>query len=370
MLPTFRTRLHIGHHFFGSGNIGDDFMLAGFLEIARDLLGNPHLTCCTPFDRDAQRLRLPDVTWLPYDAASRDEAVASSDAWIGVGDSPFQSEVGSWFLDHLAEEGARCDRFRKPMFYFCVGVNDYAAMNYPATRAIAAAAEGIWTRDRQSTAMLRQIVTHERVAPAADLAHVFFLSRRRPAVEPEVTGWLLNFEDRSAFSAGALCAALDALATNRHRWLVQEVRRLTGSEWELLASLPSDHRERLEVRAPDYAAASMADLTACWGAPETIVTSRYHGALFGAWAGAKVIVVERNAKLTGLVEQLELTSIKDFTSEDSLLAAMARAQPVDAGRLAGLAAAVTRAGQQLAGALAAVGSTERTVRWPAGDDHD
>ena len=24
-------RLHIGHHFFGAGNVGDDLMLAGFL---------------------------------------------------------------------------------------------------------------------------------------------------------------------------------------------------------------------------------------------------------------------------------------------------------------------------------------------------
>jgi polysaccharide pyruvyl transferase WcaK-like protein len=96
----------------------------------------------------------------------------------------------------------------------------------------------------------------------------------------------------------------------------------------------------------------MADLTACWGAPETIVTSRYHGALFGAWAGARVIVVERNAKLTGLVEQLGLTSIKDLTSAEPLLTAMEQARPVDPAKLAGLAGAVRLAGAQLADALA------------------
>ena len=200
-------------------------MLAGFLDVARGILGSPHLTCCTPFDRDAQRLRLPDVAWLPYDARAREEAIAAADAWIGVGDSPFQSEVGSWFLDHLAEEMELCRRFRKPMFYFCVGVNDSAAMQHPLTRTIAEAATAIWTRDPQSADLLRPI-GGGTVADAADLANVFLATRTPPTLERGTIGFLLNFEDRAAFSIDALCEVLDATTPQRACWLVQEVRTL------------------------------------------------------------------------------------------------------------------------------------------------
>lgn len=322
-------------------------MLAGFLEMAREFLESPVLTCCTPFDRDAQRLRLPQVTWFDYDIAARERAIAAADAWIGVGDSPFQSEVGSWFLDHLAQEMEWCRRFRKPMLYFCVGVNDEAALQHPLTRTIAGAAAGIWTRDAQSTAML------ERLAPgivleAADLANLFFAPRTPPPLQRGTIGFLLNFEDRSAFAAGALCEVLDTVRPGRAAWLVQEVRPLAGSERDLLASLPPDCRTRFEVRAPDYAKGSLNDLADCWGFPETIVTSRYHGALLAAWSGARVVVVERNAKLRGLVEQLGLTSVEDLATSPRLLEALRQARPIERTRLMRLADAVRTAGRQLA----------------------
>src|SRR4051812_39380881 len=109
-------RLHIGHHFFGSGNIGDDLMLAGFLE------GVPpgvRMTCASQ-TAAKQRARFPQVEWLPYDSASRAAAIEACDAWVGVGDTPFQVVVGTWFLDHLAEEVALCRRYGKPMFFIGV----------------------------------------------------------------------------------------------------------------------------------------------------------------------------------------------------------------------------------------------------------
>ena len=48
-------RVHIGHHFYGAGNFGDDIMLAGFLTALFDKDVKIHLTCCTPFDIESQR---------------------------------------------------------------------------------------------------------------------------------------------------------------------------------------------------------------------------------------------------------------------------------------------------------------------------
>ena len=343
--------LHIGHHFFGSGNIGDDYMLAGFLALAADALPGARLTCCTPFDRVSQQRRLPQVEWLDYTDAARDEAIAACDAWIGVGDSPFQSEVGSWFLDHLMAERERCRRAGVPMFFFCVGVNDFGALENPATREIVGAAERIWTRDEQSARLLRGFVGADRVASGPDLANQFFSRRRFPPVERGTIGFVLNFEDRTAFSSDAMCEVLDAAGSSA-RWLVQEVRTLDGSEWELLGMLPQVYRDRLEIRAPDYAAASLDDLVACWGVPETLVTSRYHGALFGAWAGSRVVVVERNAKLTGIVDQLNLVSVPDLRAAAPLLDAIRNASTVDRDRLDALAARVEECGRELGRSVA------------------
>jgi polysaccharide pyruvyl transferase WcaK-like protein len=343
-----RLRLHIGHHFFGSGNIGDDFMLAGFITAIQRIVGQVELTCCTPFDRSAQHLRFPEVTWLPYDDTSRDASIARCDAWVGVGDSPFQSEVGSWLLDHLSDEASRCAAHGKRMFFICVGVNDRGAMEHPKTRAIARAAEAIWTRDPQSAGMLSRVVLPGRVKAGADLANVFFGTRERKPIERGVVGILLNFEDRSAFEPDALCRFIDSLGGRRVRWLVQEVRRLAGSEWELLESLPPDYRARIEVRAPDYARGSLESLATCWGTPEILVTSRYHGALFGAWLGSRVAIVERNAKLEGLVDQLGIRSVKDLRRAEPLRLAVEAATPIDPTVLGELAVSVDQCSRELA----------------------
>jgi hypothetical protein len=65
-----------------------------------------------------------------------------------------------------------------------------------------------------------------------------------------------------------------------------------------------------------------------------------------------VVVIERNAKLTGLVQQLGLTSITDLRSPEPLLAAIERARPTDTARLHQLASAVETAATSLATQLA------------------
>ena len=64
--------LHIGHTFFGAGNIGDDLVLAGFLD---GISGAPglRLTCGTRYDIASQRRRFPQIEWsVDTDASRRD----------------------------------------------------------------------------------------------------------------------------------------------------------------------------------------------------------------------------------------------------------------------------------------------------------
>jgi hypothetical protein len=59
-----------------------------------------------------------------------------------------------------------------------------------------------------------------------------------------------------------------------------------------------------------------------------MISSRYHAALVGAWSGAQVLVVERNAKLTGLAAQLGLNSVPAFLDAREALRALSEARPI------------------------------------------
>lgn len=312
--------IHIGHHFFGAGNVGDDLMMAGFLLAAKRYMPGVRLTCCTPHDRSSQALRFPEVDWLPYDRATREQCVRSCDVWLGLGDSPFHAEIGSWFLDHLIQEMQICQRFSKPMFFLGVGVNDALALKRPQTRALAEYADHIWTRDQESAAGLAALCGWEKVTAGADLAHIYLRGYSFEAESDNVIAFVLNFEDQSAFSKEALCQLIAQAGEGRYLWLVQEVRQLPGSELSIYHQLSPSCQARLELCVPDYKGASTSGLLAAWGAPPSvIVTSRYHGAVTGAWMGSRVVAVTRNFKVQGAVSQLGLPNIPAFTSLPSIM---------------------------------------------------
>jgi hypothetical protein len=192
-----KLHVHIGHHFFGSGNIGDDLMLAGFLEAAgAAALDRVRLTCCTANDAGSQILRFPQVEWLPYLPASRLACIERCDAWLGLGDTPFQATGGqTWFLDHLCQEAQWCRQCGVPMFYLGVGVNERAAVEYPQTRILVTQAERIWMRDENSLDLLGPLAAPGKVTAHADLAHPALAAMHFPPPKPRTLAFVLNFED-------------------------------------------------------------------------------------------------------------------------------------------------------------------------------
>ena len=334
--PSRKRRLHIGHHFFGSGNLGDDLMLAGFLgAIGEDV----ELTCCSAYDVKSQRRRFPGVQWLPYAQASRAAAIQACDAWVGVGDTPFQLSVGPWFLDHLAGEMEICRAAVKPMFFVGVGIEGREALRDERARAVLEYATRVWARDAWSAEELSKACGAAKVRQGADLAHVCLRDHPpRGPLEPNAVGYVLNFEDPAQFNHDAFCALVDAAGSGTsHRWLVQEVRTLPGSELDLWPTLPEACRAQLELRRPDYAAPSVDELLAPWGRPGRVISSRYHGALAAAWSGARVAAVERSGKVKGFVSELGLTSIPALYDDRAARDALARATRVPLALLATLA---------------------------------
>lgn len=330
-------RVHLGHHFFGAGNLGDDLMIAGFLAAAEagGWLSSVTLACPIPHDRKSQARRFPAIEWLPYDEATRTDSLARCDVWLGLGGSPFQTIVGTWLLDHLLAEAAWCERWDKPMFYLCVGVNDAGAADHPITSRLLGAAERVWTRDAESAAILRDgSVRPERITAAADLAHLALERMHFPTPEPGTLGLVLNFEDPSQFSLPSIATLVDVATDARLtvRWLAQEVRPLPDSERALYEALPPGTQHQTDLRLPDYAhAPDVQALLRPWGTPELLLTSRYHGALIGAWAGCRTVAFDRSLKVAAGTRELGLPllgSLADPAAVCRVLDAATAADPV------------------------------------------
>ena len=326
------TRVFLGNDYFGAGNFGDDLTLAGFLAAAA-----PHpgleLSACTAYDRAGLQRRFPLVRWLPEGEAERDEALRDADAWLGLGDTPFQLDSGPWLLDRNERERLRCAAFAKPMYLLGVGCESRDAACDPRSTALLAAADRVWTRDAFTAETLRPFVDPQRLHPGADVAHLAFGGTAPPPREAGALGLLLAFERRDQFDLHELALFVEAHASGRVRWLVQEVRALPHLERWILEHLEPAARSKLAVMDVEYGTLATADYLRAFATPDITITSRYHGALVAAWHGSKVSIVSRSAKLTGLAEQLELPRVDSVISRGAMEAAVAAASAVPRDRL-------------------------------------
>ena len=290
-------RIHLGHHFYGAGNLGDDFMLAGFLAALRTLAPRATFTCCVPFALEPLRRRFPAIEWLPYEDAHRDRCIAACDVWLGLGGSPFQRALSRWFGDRRRGEAGRCERAHKRMFFLGVGVQSAAELISPDVRRLCAHAAGIWTRDAASATRLAALPAPPPIEAAADLAHLFFREQTPPpAVRGRVT-LVANFDYGTWPGQNACLQAVRALGASEHIWLAQESRDLPGAERALHAALPPAEQARWKLIAPEQPGAPLARILAHWPSGEWLVTARYHAALAGAWAHSKIVVLSTNEKL-------------------------------------------------------------------------
>lgn len=302
-------RIHLGHHFYGAGNLGDDFMLAGFLTATRALAPGATFTCCVPFALEPLRSRFPAIEWLPYENSTREQCIGACDVWLGLGGSPFQSALSRWFIDHLISDAQLCRRLNKPMFYLGVGVQTQDELNVPEVRRLCAEASAIWTRDAGSAERLRALPDAPMVEAAADLAHIFFRDVHPPAFKPRRLTLVANFDYGSWPGQQAFLHATRTLAADDFVWLAQEERELPGAERDLFRRLSSAEQLRWRLVSPEHSGAPLCEVLARWPSGEWLVTARYHAALCGAWAGSKIVVLTTNEKLRAAARELHAMSL-------------------------------------------------------------
>ncbi len=321
-------RIHLGHHFYGAGNLGDDFMLAGFLSAMRDLEPATSFTAAVPFPLEPLRTRFPEIDWRPYDPTIRAECIRSCDAWLGLGGSPFQSAQSRWFIDHLVHDAELCRQHRKPMFFLGVGVQNEAELAVAEVRQLVGQAKAVWTRDDASATRLSRFAGDMRISAAADLAHVFFRSTPLPAARPGRVTVVANMDFNEWPGQDAFVTGVEMTRPREHVWLVQETRELLGAERDLHARMPEAIRSRWTLTSPDIPGAPLQTVTSHWPSGEWLVTARFHAALAGAWSGSKVVVIATNEKLRAAAAELDCPSLPIDATSDQVARALAKARPL------------------------------------------
>lgn len=327
--------VHIGHHFWGTGNVGDDFMLAGFLLEMRRVELPVHFTCCVPSNRERLAKLHPEVEWMGYNVSDRWSAIKDADCWLGLGGTPFQMDSGDWLEQHLDMERAICKSLNKPMYFLGVGVGNVEALQRPKYKRLIKAAVRFWARDEMSASLLDE-ASEGKVSLGADLANILFAQHRCPLIGGAI-GYLMHFEDRSFFPVEDFQALLNHHLEMSRLWLVQESRCLPWSEKVLWQELPADVRAGLRVSEPRQDAIKVKELLESWCMPEVLISSRYHGALLAAWSGSRAVVITRNDKLTGLSRQLGIPSVGALSDRALLIEAVRTSKVVPKERLCDLA---------------------------------
>jgi polysaccharide pyruvyl transferase WcaK-like protein len=330
--------IHIGHMFFGAGNIGDDLVMDGFIRGLGSSLAGLRLTCVIPFDLAAQRRRFPQVEWHAYHEGARTALIEACDVWVGVGGSVLQPSDDAWLLTDQVAQLQICRRAGKKVFFLGNSVDFRADAARPDIRLLLESAQWIWTRDQASHVALGKM-GFTRSSHAADLSHIALAAQPRLPVEAGVTGFACILPRPGPDKVSSVAELLHAAAAADRQlcWLVQEVRKLPGSEEDILPRLPRRLRKALEVRRPDYANAALAQIIAGWGHPEMLFSSRFHGVILGAWAGSRVVAFEREKKIKGIAQDVGVESLATLPDAAILARAFAQAQPVAITTLTGAA---------------------------------
>jgi hypothetical protein len=280
-----------------------------------------------PFELAPLARRFPQIAWHPYTPEARARCIAACDAWLGLGGSPFQSAQSRWFIDHLAGDAERCANAGKPMLYLGVGVQTADEVRVPEIRNLCARARGIWTRDAVSAERLQGLGLTTPIAAGADLAHVFFHHQRPPSVRTGALTVVANFDYGTWPGRDACLEAIQAIAPTERIWLAQESRDLPGAERALFAALSEEEQARWRLTIPDEDGIPLSEVLTRWPSGEWLITSRYHAAIAGAWAGAKVVVIGTNEKLRSIARDLGTPLIEPDADTATVLHALKTARP-------------------------------------------
>lgn len=312
-------------------------MLEGFLRSLEESGARMSVVACIPHDIESQRRRFPSIRWFPSsNPLQRERALHDCDVWLGLGDTPFQLTSGPWSLEHLDRERELCRRLRKPMVFLGAGCEGPDAVQDPRGRSVIQTAERIWTRDERSAETIARVAQRSVVETGADLAHIALGAAHQPPSEPGVLGLLFAFETPGTVDMQAVERQLSLRRTGSTRWLIQETRSFAFTERWNYATLSEAAKHSLDLMPMNYSTDTLQDFLGHFGAPDRVLSSRYHGSLIAAWHGCRLGVIARSEKLAGIVADFDVPFVERVSEARDLEGLSRDAVAVDTARLEAL----------------------------------
>jgi hypothetical protein len=322
-------KVFLGFDFYGAGNVGDDLMLAGFLDVASEYLPAQFI-CIIPYNVISQQLRFPMVQWMSASKAVRNEIISTCDAWVGVGDTPFQLIGGKCYINKFVQE----IKLIKGLKNYLIGVG--AEHNFINEREIINiflnSIRHVWTRDDTTANILINDLEYSqgKVTIGSDLANIILQS-----IFSEIVNSNINrpYKLGVSFYVEKLCnndiAQLKKFLVNFSKegsvlFFANETRKYKYFEHGIYNKMFGGLKSLLkkpfvEYYAPDYNSVNIKGLVGHFKDIEVVMSSRYHVLLAAAWAGCKITALSRSSKIDTLTRELDISIVHYPFTVDKLM---------------------------------------------------
>lgn len=316
-------KIFLSFDFYGAGNIGDDLMLEGFLDCFSDTDFEFH--CCIPRNHLHQQYRFGKVKFADY--KERAEISEKCKIWIGVGDTPVQVKSGDWFINRLEADSEQLKGINPDYYFTGIGAEKEAAERKETFNKILKGVNHIWTRDNATTDILLNDfrISPDKVSTSSDLANIslgrIFSSSEDSERRKYELGFCYYDEKSEAKDIDNIGRFLKKFKKGKILLFGNEINKKGNFEYALYEKMFGGFKKYLygsiEVYTPDYfSEVKTAELVGHYEKCRIIMTSRYHALLTAAWAGCRVVSLERSSKVTSLAEELGIKEIKKpFTPE-------------------------------------------------------
>lgn len=319
-LLNFKTvpSIQMGFDFYGSGNIGDDLMVAGFQQALLKLQLNrslPTILARSKWNLSSQELRFPDINWIASSERFNPNAInlIEIECWAGVGDTPFQLTGGDWFLNFLLTEVDKISQFKHKVL-IGVGAETEIEPKVKEFSKVAHVFDRISLRDEHSYKILveKLKLPSQKLFIGSDLANIslpIILKDHDTKTKDFMLGLIVAGE---TFSKSDIKEVGSFIASQSEpvAFIAGETRLLKRSESHIFSQLTrlpcSKVRGKAVLKVPDYSSGSLYDLVQPICACETVISSRYHGLLTAAWAGCKVAAIGRSSKVSALAKHFNI----------------------------------------------------------------
>lgn len=321
-------KLFLGFDFYGAGNVGDDLMLAGFLDI---LLQHPsvRISCIIPHNIRCLSRRFPEVEWLSSSQSNRAEIISRHDCWVGVGDTPFQIMSGPWFLNRILMDIDTIGARSTPMYMLGVGAESEALKAKDVVSQIARAMKHVWTRDKFTYHLLtdRFLLNTGKVTIGSDLANIFLeeiFSEVSPISNRQYELAVTYYAERhNKTDINQLRKFIKHIGSHKSTIFVGNETRESGSfEYGIYRTLFGGVRKLIKKKSvdyymPDYENSNLDELVKHFQDYKVVMASRYHSLLAAAWAGCRSVALARSSKIEALANELNIPLLKSPFSLES-----------------------------------------------------